>query len=894
MIIKESIREKSFLNSLSHFVRKHWIVVGLTGLVLYSALMFVAGAHAQRTGFIRNVIQPVLKKNYKIPLNYFKAMMAKPKRIVIDIKHENFQRLAYKREVALAKKILITEADDFVPAKIRCEGQTLSVSLRLKGDWLDHLKGDKWSYRIKIKGDNTLWGMKQFSIQHPSTRRYVYEWVYHEALRREGFIALRYDFVNVVVNGKDLGIYALEEHFEKRLLEHSKYREGVILKFSEDVLWANRQQFYPLLKSINVTGLRDWLSSEIVPFKEKLTLENPVLLKQFIKGKDLLESFRLGKLPASKVFDARKMGRFFALSELLGGGHALIWANMRFYYNPVTSLLEPIGFDANAGLRMTRSIGANYYTPDESTLSLWRNLFKDDNIFTEYVKCLREFSEKTYLDKLFEDIQEGLDRNLAILTSEFPSTGFSKNVFYYNQKFIKKLLNPSRGIHPYYIRTEPGQAGEPGELVLEAGSIQTMPVEILSASIEEVKGVDPGEGGTAAAGNRFTLPIKGKVVLPGKKWLQPVSYQSLRFPFPGGFVWQDSMRMNLSVRYRLFGTSRVRSEKVYAWAHLDEDRGAGDLFRKSPGPGTFKCLEVDEANKYIYFKPGHGQVDRNLVIPAGYRVFAGEGVELDLSHSASIVSFSPLEFRGSEDAPIVITSSDSSGLGLVVMSASGESVLDHVQFRNLSNPAQEGWELTGAVTFYESQVSISNCVFEGNRSEDGLNIIRTSFKINRSFFRSTQADAFDGDFVTGEMNDVVFSTCGNDAVDISGSLVRLNRVSIDNAGDKGLSAGEGSRLTGGNIEIANSEIAVTGKDKSVVKLEGLTINQCKVGFAVFRKKPEFGSASVTVSKVKSENVRVPHLVEVGSSLTINGKTINGELKNVESRLYGVEFGKKSK
>jgi hypothetical protein len=287
-------------------------------------------------------------------------------------------------------------------------------------------------------------------------------------------------------------------------------------------------------------------------------------------------------------------------------------------------------------------------------------------------------------------------------------------------------------------------------------------------------------------------------------------------------------------------------------------------------------------------------VNRNLVIPAGNRVIAGEGVELNLSNSAVILSYSPLEFRGSEEAPIVISSADSTGLGLVVMNTGKGSVLEHVHFKNLSNPVQEGWELTGAVTFYEAPVTITNCVFEANRSEDGLNIIRSSFKINRSYFKDTQADAFDGDFVTGEMNDVVFSTCGNDAVDISGSVVQLNRISIDNAGDKGISAGEGSRLTGGNVSVANTEIGVTGKDKSIVKLEELTLSHCKVGFAVFKKKPEFGAASVTVSKLQSDHITVPHMVEKGSRLAIGNKVINGELKNVESRLYGVEFGKKSK
>ena len=77
--------------------------------------------------------------------------------------------------------------------------------------------------------------MKEFSIQHPKTRNYVYEWLFHEALKREDLLSLRYEFIDVTLNGKDLGTYALEESFEKRLIEHNGYREGPIVRFNEDL-----------------------------------------------------------------------------------------------------------------------------------------------------------------------------------------------------------------------------------------------------------------------------------------------------------------------------------------------------------------------------------------------------------------------------------------------------------------------------------------------------------------------------------------------------------------------------------------------------------------------------------------------------------------------------------
>ena len=69
------------------------------------------------------------------------------------------------------------------------------------------------------------------------------EWLKHKTAKREGVSALRYEYLNVTLNGKDLGIYAIEEHFEKRLIEDNNRREGPIVSFSEDVDIGNLNYF---------------------------------------------------------------------------------------------------------------------------------------------------------------------------------------------------------------------------------------------------------------------------------------------------------------------------------------------------------------------------------------------------------------------------------------------------------------------------------------------------------------------------------------------------------------------------------------------------------------------------------------------------------------------------
>lgn len=61
--------------------------------------------------------QEVLQENYKISINYIKGLKSNPERITMDIKFNDFQKIAYKREIALAQGILICSDDDWVPAK---------------------------------------------------------------------------------------------------------------------------------------------------------------------------------------------------------------------------------------------------------------------------------------------------------------------------------------------------------------------------------------------------------------------------------------------------------------------------------------------------------------------------------------------------------------------------------------------------------------------------------------------------------------------------------------------------------------------------------------------------------------------------------------------------------
>lgn len=860
----KSREEKSLIIKVLSFIKKYLkqrrFSFSLAIFVIYSFVLLGLGALIHKTEIIGLVIKPIIKQNIKVPINYLKSFNVKMEHFVIDINYENYQKLAYKREVALAHKILLTSSDDYVPATIRYNDTIFRVAIRLKGDWTDHIDGDKWSFRIKVRGDNTILGMKRFSLQHPKTRNYIYEWIYHQALKRQNLIPLRYKFVKVTLNGKNLGIYALEEHFEKRLIEYNKNREAPIIKFNEDTLWTDG---FIRGDVNNITNLQKESSADIDAFGMNTIFNNPSLYKQFVTAKDLLESFRRGLLPAYEVFDIKKMAKYFAISEVMGGFHGPAhWTNLRFYYNPLTSLLEPIGFDVDAGKELGMSwdglfMFATTNVPGTSPIKI----FKDRIFFEEYIRELCKVSKKGYLDELFSNIDKDLNKNLNILYREFPYYIFSKDILYQNQKVLRALLNPSKAIHAYFNRANKDY------IELALGNIHSLPVEILGISHKD-----------------FFVALDKKVILYPRFPSELVNYQPVRFSLSENIIWSEQILAESKVKYRLLGTDTIKYASIFAYSYLSDNFVENDFMRRPSNVHEFEFLSVNETTKQIAIKPGRWNINKSLIISQGYTVICPEGVELNISNSATVLSFSPLEFVGSPERSIFIYSKDTDGYGLVVIGAGRKSVLKYVVFKNLSNPAQQNWELTGAITFYESPVDIEHCQFLNNNAEDSLNIIRSEFLISKTLFEESYSDALDVDFSKGKIKDSTFLNCGNDAIDASGSLIDLKGILVDGASDKALSVGENSKITADLLEIKNAQISLASKDSSELDVGRLVLSDCAIDFAVYRKKPEFDFAYMNINKL-TINREISPLVEEGSQLIIEGRRIEPNQKNLKETLY---------
>ena len=232
---------------------------------------------------------------------------------------------------------------------------------------------------------------------------------------------------------------------------------------------------------------------------------------------------------------------------------------------------------------------------------------------------------------------------------------------------------------------------------------------------------------------------------------------------------------------------------------------------------------------------------------------------------------------------------------MFVTAAPDATVFRHVRFENLDRPRSGAWSLTGSVTVHETAARFEHCTFVGNRCEDSLNVIRSTFEIISCTFRDTHSDALDSDFSDGLIADTVFIDSGNDAIDTSGSEVAVHGVTVRGAGDKGISAGEGSTLTVRDLRIDAVEIAVASKDDSRVTLTDLTIAGAHLDFAVYNKKPEYGPGVVEVRFSNAQERGEPtYLLERASTLRLDGVEQAPNRAKVVDDLYGVKYGKSSR
>ena len=205
-----------------------------------------------------------------------------------------------------------------------------------------------------------------------------------------------------------------------------------------------------------------------------------------------------------------------------------------------------------------------------------------------------------------------------------------------------------------------------------------------------------------------------------------------------------------------------------------------------------------------------------------------------------------------------------------------------------------GWfdifQYRGAFTINKANFVIRNSIFQKNLSEDTLNIVQSEGELISSTISNSRSDGLDIDFGVVTIRKSKFvdigSQSGADAIDMSGSDVRIISCSVENTTDKGISVGEGSRAEIFDFNVSMALVGVVTKDSSVVTAENLVFRDIQLADTMtYRKKEHYGGGMLSLAGLDSPSSY--HIVQNNSIAFVDNKqqkTTNVDIDSLYSDL----------
>ncbi|MDA9702854.1 hypothetical protein N9U95_06055 [Candidatus Pelagibacter sp.] len=900
MIIKSYVKKQKSKRNL--FLRLYFFLTIIFFLVFITFFF--------NTGYWGQIKNPFLNRFYNSGVNnYLKIFEIKYsallsnfynfKKINLNLSFKNVLKLEKEREEVLSKDQIAGGASFIfkeVPVKINFQNDEVKADLRLKGDRNIHFDKDiHTSYKISVKGNETILGLRKFSLMKPRARNYIHEWIFHELLAEGGLIKLKYEFLELNLNGKDQGLYVLEEGFDKILLERNKKRNGPIFSLHEEFSTEISNAMF------EVYNKNYWTSPENI----ELTRVASEKLKTFFNGKKNTRD----------VLDEEKWAWFFATTDINNYFHGLAPKSVKFYYNPISSKIEPIGFD---GHRSMPNYNKKFYN--------WKNLLdrSGPNAFEIAKKCQKIVFDKKcskFVERFFFDKNGDLNEKFYIKYREavlkISSKEFLDDFFSRKKKVIRKIN--SKIYSDYYFVDHLFHYG-PGLYYFDKNDFYNMSKILNEYFKNDEKKI-------------FGLQDQNKLYVYNQSINNDFIIKSLSC--------NDSLKFNLNFQIKLniekpnvINLDDFKKDLICNGYSIQDNISKKTNYKKidkiniinnylvENDSKSFKKFFAIKNNK-LFLKNNLTIIKEDIYIPEDYIVKIKPSQKIILTNNAFIYSKSPWEVKGIENKKIEIRGEKNNfGGGLFIDVSKKKSSFENVEFSYLTGIKKKFFDteektfyssytsyhkgkknnfkekivklnntkineknIMGSINFYNTEVFLKDIIFSKINSEDAINIMNSNFKIENLSFIENSSDAIDLDFSNGEIDNVNFIHIGNDAIDFSGSEVKLNNASFNDVKDKAISIGENSKIEINKIKAVKSYIGISAKDGSKVIAKNIIMDKVKIPFASYIKKEEYNEPILSLNNVDVNNFHIKWIKDKKSKITYDDLFVGKVIKKIIPVVY---------
>jgi len=511
--------------------------------VLLIGLVYFLGIRSERTGFVREVLDPGIKRITQPVLNAFRGRPPTVMQLHLALSDTTLKRLAARYASARPAGWLVRGGSSAI-GRCAWDERATDAFIGLRPGPFDAREEKRWPFQVLMQQADTLLHIQSFDLIPVIDDAPLRTSLLARALSDQGLPSLEISLVELKLNDRDLGLYSAEERVDAATLERWARGPGPVLRFDDELRTAvEGTKLRSALRS-DPLPQEDWMAAPIMASQGDVQRTAPGAARRYRRAVQQLDDFRSGSLPAAEVFDVRATARLFALCDLLGGQDATNWWNLRFLVDSLSGALIALpqrGGSFTPITSITALLSGSAIRSPSINTTFHERLFGDALFYRSYIACLDSFTANGWLEGLLRRLSPEYAIEQRIVLSAYPQSQPDASVFAHNRDVIRRTLRPPDLVLAYTQEDPTADASPERELAI--ANIHALPVEV-----------------TAFIAGTDTLELPAPIVLWPRQADKPLIYVPASIRPPRGY--QGSITLLVHV----IGTHETRGVHVRTWS----------------------------------------------------------------------------------------------------------------------------------------------------------------------------------------------------------------------------------------------------------------------------------------------------------------------------------------
>lgn len=531
--MKRALRSR-FAATAVKLVRVSTPVIAL----LLIGLVYFLGIRSERTGFVRDVLDPGIKRITQPVLNAFRGRPPEVMQLELAVGDTTLDSMDLQHARASSGGWM-PEVPMNVVGRCAFDGRASDAYIGLRPGPADPREEKRWPLRVLMQRADTVLGIASFDLVPVRDDTPLRAWLLSHALAIEGLPSLFIGLVELRLNDRELGLYMIAERIDATSLARWARGPGPVLRFGDELRTAVEAAKLRTTFPVDPLPQEDWLAAPIMATPGQVPANDPHTLRRYQRAVQHLEDVRGGRRSASDVFDVPSMARLFALCDMLGGQDATRWWNLRFLVDSLsgTFIALPQQYGAIDPIRTIIAL-ERHASPGNG---LRDRLFNDPRFFSSYIARLDTFSAEGWLEDLIRELSEGYAAQQRIVVSAYPQTQPDASALAHNREVIRRTLDPPDLVLAYAQGEANPDRTDQRRVAL--ANVHALPVEISAF----IAGTD-------------TIPLTKPIVLPPRPADGPLRYVTAQLRPPGSYPGA------MTLIAKIIGTRRSRTVPIRTWS----------------------------------------------------------------------------------------------------------------------------------------------------------------------------------------------------------------------------------------------------------------------------------------------------------------------------------------